>query len=86
MLGVFTVSGAKEDTPAARKDHWDRWYNDFKETSNSLGSPNSFIIAQRTLLRSLRESSMWVVLHMRVRFRVVFIRVPYYRGDLKRGP
>ena len=29
---------------------------------------------------------MWVVLQSRVPFRLLFIRVPYYIGDLKRDP
>ena len=32
------------------------------------------------------RSDIWVVLEMRVPFRVLFIEVPYYFGDLKRGP
>ena len=29
---------------------------------------------------------MWVVLEIRVPFRVLFIRVPYYVGDPQKGP
>ena len=29
---------------------------------------------------------MWVVLYFGAPFRVLFIRVPYYIGDLKRDP
>ena len=33
----------------------------------------------------IRKSSIWVVLQIRVPFRVLVIRVPYYFWDLKRA-
>ena len=36
--------------------------------------------------QGLPIGSIWVVFKMRVPFRVVIIRVPYYIGDLKRDP
>ena len=36
--------------------------------------------------RNLASRKIWVVLQLRVPFRVLFIRVPYYIGDPKRDP
>ena len=40
---------------------------------------------ERTFLR-LNATGTWVGFGIRVPFRVLFIRVPYYFGDLKRPP